>query len=110
MGLSVDVQDDNILEITKNDITTTTASRAEFGSLTLWLNPEAFLSPAQLKLTQYSATTGAPSIAIDEVFSLRGIDSTSNVWDKNKMLYATISSGGIPTPCWKMVVFTIPPM
>jgi hypothetical protein len=86
-GLNVDVQDDNILEITKNDITTTTATLAEFGSQTLILDPEAFLTTAQLKMAGPSATTPIIMMASTQL-GLTGTISTSSAWDKNKMLDA----------------------
>lgn len=82
-GLNVDVQDDNILEITKNDITTTTATLAEFGSQTLILNPKAFLTTAQLK-----NMTADPIEMSSTQLGLTGAISTSGAWDKNRMLDA----------------------
>jgi hypothetical protein len=89
-GLNVDVQDDNILEITKNDITTTTATLAEFGSQTLILNPKAFLTTAQLKMTNdYPMAPNGQRIEINATeLGLTGTISTSGAWDKNRMLDA----------------------
>lgn len=82
-GLNVDVQDDNILEITKNNITTTTATLAEFGSQTLILDPKAFLTTAQLK-----NMTADPIEMSSTQLGLTGAISTSGAWDKNRMLDA----------------------
>jgi hypothetical protein len=85
-GLNVDVQDDNILEITKNDITTTTATLAEFGSQTLFLDPKAFLTTAQLNMAM---GLNVQSIEMTSTqLGLTGTISTSSAWDKNRMLDA----------------------
>jgi hypothetical protein len=85
-GLNVDVQDDNILEITKNEITTTTATLAEFGSLTLILDPNAFLTTAQLNMAM---GLNVQSIEMTSTqLGLTGTISTSSAWDRNRMLDA----------------------
>jgi hypothetical protein len=82
-GLNVDVQDDNILEITKNDITTTTATLAEFGSQTLFLDPKAFLTTAQLNMAM---GLNVQSIEMTSTqLGLTGTISTSSAWDRNRM-------------------------
>jgi hypothetical protein len=87
-GLNVDVQDDNILKITKNDITTTTATLAEFGSQTLTLDPKAFLTTAQLKMTSDLMGNGQRIQMDSTQLGLTGAISTSDAWDKNRMLDA----------------------
>ena len=86
MGLNVDVQDDNILKITKNEVTTKTATLAEFGCTTLRCDPKAFLTADQLKLIN---SPMSPSLEMPNMyFSLTGTDNTSYAWDKTKMLDA----------------------
>lgn len=83
--LSVDVQDDNILKITKNNITTTTATLAEFGSQTLFTDPKAFLTTAQLNMTNWPIGGLKIEMASTEL-GLTGTISTSGAWDNARKI------------------------